>query len=160
MLLYMCVGTFIKVLARCLWSRWCGVYIVRRTSNAAACRMSWWLSSFICFLSEDACGQGTGLSWDACCPSEGSFLLTPQLELVQNLSQHSNQATGWTIGKSMIDSQQGQKFSHVYIVQTGSGFHPSSPLARGEKGTIPSAVKRLRCEADQPPRCSVEFRDS
>jgi hypothetical protein len=36
------------------------------------------------------------------------------------------QATGWTAKGSEFESQWGQEFSLLHIIQTGSGIHPAS----------------------------------
>jgi hypothetical protein len=47
-------------------------------------------------------------------------------QLVQRL------ATGWTTEESEFESPLGQKFTFLYIVQTGSGAHPTSyPMGTG-----------------------------
>jgi hypothetical protein len=35
-------------------------------------------------------------------------------------------ATGWTTEGSELESRWGQEFSLLYVVQTGSGVHPTS----------------------------------
>jgi hypothetical protein len=42
------------------------------------------------------------------------------------------QATGWTAEGSEFESRQGQEFSLLYVVQTGSGAHPAFyPMGTG-----------------------------
>jgi hypothetical protein len=41
-------------------------------------------------------------------------------------------ATGWTIEGSGFESREGQEFSLLHVVHTGSGVHPASyPLDTG-----------------------------
>jgi hypothetical protein len=58
-------------------------------------------------------------------------------------------ATGWTNEGSELESQWGQEFSFLHVVQTGSGIHPTSyPMGTG--GSFPG-VKRPGREADHSP---------
>jgi hypothetical protein len=42
-------------------------------------------------------------------------------------------ATGWTTEKSEFESRWGQEFSLLFVVQTGSGAHPTSyPIGTGD----------------------------
>jgi hypothetical protein len=54
------------------------------------------------------------------------------------------------------ESQQGQEYFLLHVVQTGSGVHPtSSPMGTG--GSFPG-VKRPAREADHSPPASIEVK--
>jgi hypothetical protein len=56
---------------------------------------------------------------------------------------------GLTTERSERESWQGQEFSLLYVVQTGSGVHPTSY-------TMGTGVKRPEREADHSPPTSAE----
>jgi hypothetical protein len=65
-------------------------------------------------------------------------------------------ATGWTTERSGFESRKGQEFSLLHVVQTGSGFHPTS-YTMGPGGSF-SGVKRPGREADHSPPTSAEVK--
>jgi hypothetical protein len=65
-------------------------------------------------------------------------------------------ATGWTTEGSEFESQYGQEFSLLHVVQTGSGAHPAS-YSMGTGGSFPG-VKRQGREADHSPPTIVEVK--
>jgi hypothetical protein len=57
---------------------------------------------------------------------------------------------------SEFESQKGQEFSLLHVVQTGSGVNPPSyPMGTG---ALSSEVKRLGREADHSPPASAEVK--
>jgi hypothetical protein len=67
-------------------------------------------------------------------------------------------APNWTVQESEIESRQGNEFSLLHIVQTGSGAYPASHPMRTASSI--SMVKRLRLgrEADQLPPTVTELK--
>jgi hypothetical protein len=63
----------------------------------------------------------------------------------------------WTTEGSDFETRQGQEFSLLYVVQTGSGVHPTSyPMDTG--GYLYSGIKRPGREADHSPPTSAEIK--
>jgi hypothetical protein len=65
-------------------------------------------------------------------------------------------AVSWTSEGLQFKSRQGQDFTSLHVVQTGSGAHPSF-YSVGTRGSFPG-VKRLVREADHSPPTSVELK--
>jgi hypothetical protein len=65
-------------------------------------------------------------------------------------------ATGWTTERSGFESRQGQEFSLLNVVQTGSGVHPTSYTM--STGSSFPGVKRQGHEADHSPPTSAEVK--
>jgi hypothetical protein len=63
---------------------------------------------------------------------------------------------GWTAEGTELESQEGQDFSPLHAVQTGSGAHPASyPMGTGGGG-----VKRPGRQADHSPLYSAEDKNT
>jgi hypothetical protein len=72
-------------------------------------------------------------------------------------SGNTNGATGWTADDLGLDSGQGQYFSALHVIQTGSGAHPAYyPMGTG--GDFPG-LKRPGSEADRSPPSSTEIKN-
>jgi hypothetical protein len=65
-------------------------------------------------------------------------------------------AMGWTAKGSDFESRWGQEFLLLYVVQTGSGVHPTShPMGTGV--SVPEVKRQVR-EADHSPPASAEVK--
>jgi hypothetical protein len=66
--------------------------------------------------------------------------------------------TGWTTEGSEFESRQGQEFSLLHVVQTGSEVHTASyPMGTG---ALFPGEKRLGREADHSPPTSAEIKET
>jgi hypothetical protein len=63
---------------------------------------------------------------------------------------------GWKTEGSEVESQYGQKFSLLHVIETGSGVHPFFyPMGAGRSFL---GVKRLGREANHSPLTSAEVK--